>query len=382
MPSPLAKAKAAVNKSLKPHETDRLITDFILSIAASIHMPGDAESLWGWLIGPPGSMKTEILRGFECEKSALALYLSTLTPNSLISGYERQDGTDPSLLPLFNNKLVIIKEFTSVMGLPEAAVKQIFSDLRGIYDGFHSKGLGTVGIRQHRSKFSMLAAVTPAIDSYMLTHTELGERFLAFRIGSSYSQGWKSRMSVAKHVWDSAKTKTIWRKQINLALVEALSSAKTRASDPTFNDAASHTIMHLANIFSLTRSIPLAGGTAEAELPTRTLLQLRALAGAHAIVDGRTEVNETDFPLLRRVVRDSLPVPVVSITRALYANRQADQPPVHANRLAKDARIPGPWVENILWHYGRAGLVDYDNGRTAQYTEDFYDLLVAISFFA
>ncbi len=176
--SPLEKVKRSFLRWLKIAPTDHLALDFVFSIILTNKWEGD--SVWAYLIGPPGCMKTEILRSFQSCPDIK--FISNLRPRSIQSGYRGKEGKDPSLLPTWDRKTVIFKDFTSILSKPKPIRESIIGDLRDAYDGFADLGTGTLGMVHHRSRFTLVAAVTPAIDGYWNLHQQLGERFISFRI--------------------------------------------------------------------------------------------------------------------------------------------------------------------------------------------------------
>ena len=367
-------AQDAVQSSLAPKEDDKPIVDYILSVAASTYMLGDP--LWGWIIGPPGSMKTEVLRSFN--EHADVVFLSSLTPQSLVSGYERADGTDPSLLPKFNNKLVIVKEFTSILGLPDAHVRQIFGDLRSMYDGFHAKGFGTVGLRAYRSRFSLLAAVTPAIDKYTLIHTDLGERFIALRISRGGTSDWRERGRQAEHVWAASETKDIWRAALKLSLHEALDGFRESGRVlPSFSPQMRTDLIHLADLLSLLRTVSDDPSTpVPAELATRTTQQVKLLAAGRCLMDARDVVSREDLKFVRRVVFDSLPAAISRTVSVLYTKQKALGAGafIDLKQLAHDVHLPYQWLFYLARQYGFCGLL-HRNGQAIRCTDELIDRL-------
>lgn len=360
----LKQARDIVRSSLKPSEDDIIAVDYILSIALSNFLPGEHDPLWGWLIGPPGSMKTELLRSFN--KHDKTVLLSTLTPNSLISGYERQDGKDFSLLPKFNGKIVVIKEFTSVIGLPESQLRQIFGDLRGIFDGFHAKGLGTVGIAAYTSFFSLIAAVTPHIDKFTLVHNDLGERFLSLRICRGRNN-WQERSRLARHVWNAAATKAEWRQAIRDIMHKAISTfATTDLVMPSFTEPIIEKMIELADLLSLLRTFAVKDDRpAEPEMPTRTVQQLKIISAGRCLADGRTEVDDADVTFVKRIVVDSLQLPVSQVLLDVYT-QQIDiegRGYIPFSDISKRTGLAVAWIVHLAKQYQYSGV--FNRGKQA-----------------
>jgi hypothetical protein len=147
--------------------------DVLMATAIAIYLPGDP--LWLYYVGPPGGTKTESLRAL---KGSRVVSLSSLTPQTLISGY-KGDPEKVDLLPKLDGKLLVIKDFTSILSKKPEDAAAIFADLREAYDGYLEKSFGSgVGTKTYSARFGLIAAVTPAIDRFRTVHSLLGERFL------------------------------------------------------------------------------------------------------------------------------------------------------------------------------------------------------------
>jgi hypothetical protein len=162
---------AAFSKWL--HLPDVEAVDVLMATAIAIYLPGDP--LWLYYVGPPGATKTEPLRALGGPR---VISLSSLTPQTLISGY-KGDPSKVDLLPKLDGKLLIIKDFTSILSKKPDDAAAIFADLREAYDGYLEKSYGSgVGTKSYSARFGLIAAVTPAIDRFRTVHSLLGERFL------------------------------------------------------------------------------------------------------------------------------------------------------------------------------------------------------------
>lgn len=360
-PSPLRLVREAVQSSLAPTPDDLIVVDYILSIVASNFFQGEGDPLWGWIIGPPGSMKTEALRPLRGHDDTV--FLSTLTTNSLISGYEAQDGSDPSLVKDWDGKTVVIKEFTSILGLPEKNVRTIFGDLRGIFDGFHGKGFGTVGIRTHKARFTMLAAVTPAIDRYTIAHTELGERFIALRVSRIGLAGPAERDRLARHVWNASDTKATWRESLRNTMGAAIAHFRTKEPPvPAFTAEQEQQLIDLANFLSLLRTMPSGEGAPVApEVPTRTVQQAKYLAAGRCCADDRSVVSDKDIGLVARMVFDSLPVAVTLAISAIVSIQKKSEW-VDLRSVVSKTHIPMKWLSPVCTQYQYCRVLKRNGG--------------------
>ena len=156
---------------------DVSVLDVMYGTIISNRIEGDP--LWMFIVAPPGAYKTELLISFS---DAVNISTTTsLTPHSLVSGCSFAGGGDPSLIPRLNGKVLIIKDFTTILNLQQPIREEIFGILRDAYDGKTEKHFGNGVFRSYESKFGILAGVTPAIEIYLEGSSAMGERFLGFK---------------------------------------------------------------------------------------------------------------------------------------------------------------------------------------------------------
>jgi len=146
-----------------------------LATTLSRLFPGDP--LWVFLVGPPGVGKTVVLRSLEAHQDIV--YRSMLRATMLVSGF-RGAGEDSSLVPkLVGGKTLILKDYTTILGLPYQEQDRLCSVLRDLYDGSASFTFGNGEERTYYDcHFSMVAGVTHAIHKHKNEQASLGERFL------------------------------------------------------------------------------------------------------------------------------------------------------------------------------------------------------------
>lgn len=164
------------------HVTPGIEDALAVMIAVNLSLQLGDVPLWGYFIGPPSAGKTTIA---ELVASAHPYCYSLSKMTGVFSGF-RGPGGDASLLPKFQGRTVVLKDFTSILKLPGATQDTIFAELRELYDGS-----ANVHYRNHLQynyqgvRFAMIACVTDAIRAH--TQTDLGERFFCVEIDSWWS---------------------------------------------------------------------------------------------------------------------------------------------------------------------------------------------------
>jgi hypothetical protein len=322
---------------------DPYVLEFILANLATLAMPGDP--VWGFIVGPPSALKTEFLRW---TKGLPQVYtLSRLTAHSLISGLK----AGSSLLPDLDNRVLVIKDFTTVLEGDRKAREEIFAQLRDAFDGYYEGHFGTVGKLSYAAHFHVLAAVTPAIEEYWSVQSSLGARFLKVRVppldgfDRCLAQGGREediRIAFYQHVKavvdrldvDAWKSVRLDRVQEIRPVVELLARGRTHVN--RFDGQIS--------------------STPEPEMLPRLTKQLRKLSVGRALLYGRSELDDSDLAFLRRVALDTLPANRAKLLQALEVASTVDQ-------LSTKVRLPPSTVYRHLEDLLALDLVAGDGGR-------------------
>ena len=136
--------------------------------------------------GEPGGIKSETLRSFCSYPRAYSL--DTLTKSTLVSGMAEKDKDTGEMVPIagimqdLDGKVLVLKDFTTILSTNEDTRTEIYGQLRSAYDGYFEKAFGTMRRKVSvHSTFGIVAGVTPIISKYTRLHNLLGERFLYIR---------------------------------------------------------------------------------------------------------------------------------------------------------------------------------------------------------
>ncbi len=84
------------------------------------------------------------------------------------------------LIPKLHRKTFVLKDFTEVLNMPRMQKDEVYSILRGAFDGEVTKPFGNGVMRHYKSKFSMITGVTHLI--FAEQGASLGERFLIYHV--------------------------------------------------------------------------------------------------------------------------------------------------------------------------------------------------------
>ena len=274
-----------------------------LMLATCLSNDVKSDPVWLYLVAPPGAGKTMLLSAFR--GSQRCVFRSTLTPASLVSGWK--EGGDPSLIPKLNGKTLIAKDFTEILDMPALAQDEIFSTLRGAYDGHVQKSFGNGVNREYQNcYFSLLAGVTHAIHGHRKAH--LGERFLRFEMRSLAEDHMDA---VLRAAIDSIGNE----RSVELKLQHAVACFLQRRVEemPVLTREVKDKLGSLVKLIAIMRAQverdPRTGDVSyrpRAELGTRLAKQLAKLGTMLAFVEGKTEVDAAIYEVMRRVAFDTV----------------------------------------------------------------------------
>ena len=319
-----------------------------LTLAAyAVHSRSD-EIVWLILVAPPSGSKTELITALGHVPKVY--FLSKLTARTLASGLEAKGG-DPSLLARLSDEVLLLKDFTTVLGLRYDERQEILSQLREIYDGQYDNVWGNGKELHWRGRLGLIAGVTPVIDSYHAVLSVLGERFVMLRV----LQG--NRTKTAKKALANAGRSSNMRRDMASAITGFLSTLPPDL--PTVPLKMQEDLAALADFVTRCRSGVVRDGyrreleyAPEPEMPARFAKQLFTLLQGVALVCGRAEASQEDYERIVRVARDCLPAARWKVLSALASASmdlsttliaQHTQSPTATVRRALEACRPWRW---------------------------------------
>jgi hypothetical protein len=279
-----------------------------LRIVYAVVMSNDlgGEPLWAHIVGPPGSGKTELL--MSCSSVRRCVTRSTLTPHSLVSGFLLSGGRDPSLLPKLFGRTFVLKDFTEILRMPKITKDEVYSILRGAYDGRVEKQFGNGLVREYAGYFSMVSGVTHAI--FGEQGASLGERFLMFhmnRIDDAVTE--QIIMSALDNVGNEIQIKEDLAAAARLFLEYRIPEEMI----PTVPRPYLSRILSLAQLVAMLRaSVERESMRGErllyrprAEVGTRLAKQFKKMLICLALQHNPPEVTEDDYRIVLRIAASS-----------------------------------------------------------------------------
>ena len=275
----------------------------------------DGDPLWLLIVAAPASLKTEIIRALgKLDETHL---LSTLTANTFLSGKQTKKGVDFSLLPKLQNKVLLLKDFTTILTMHRDARSEILAQLREIYDGQYSKAFGTGEEKCWEGQLGFLAGVTEMIYQQTAVHSVLGERFLYYKPVPD------DRFQVGLQACANTGAERRMREELSNA-VKAFMQTVTMC-DVTLPPSERDKIVYLADVVGWGRvGVPRDGYNKSIlcvpspETPARLSKQFTLFAKSLALVRQRTEIGDPELTVLRKVAIDSMIDLRAKVFRFLY----------------------------------------------------------------
>jgi hypothetical protein len=318
---------------------------FTLAVAVSAALDGDP--LWGMLIGPSSSGKTEAVRALD----RLAEPIDELTAPALLSWTQGKAPRPTGVLTRIGQRgLVTVGDFSTVLATSDRGGRdQLFALLRRVYDGQVTRDLGNAPVPlRWRGRLTLLAACTPAIDNYASHNDQLGPRWLYYRLTAGSSQAKRAASRKARlRPGDLGRL----RSQAAQLAAQLVTAAQPQAATFMVSEMAAERLDDLAVVCCFGRaSVPRNAygrreieGLAIIEEPPRLVGQLLLLAkGLLAL--GLPE--PATMGLCRRAALDSIPQ---VRRRLLQALATVDEVTVSeaARRVGCDRRVARMGLEEL-----------------------------------
>ena len=269
--------------------------------------------VWIILKGPPSSGKS-FLEAFRALPHTHLI--DQVTKATFLSGQMREVGqmktSSASLLHrIGKDGLIIIPDFSTILGMRRDHRRSAVSDMRRIYDGSLRKEYGTgdrLDEREWEGRITFLVGATPSIEQHYSALGPLGERLVTVcwdRPGGD-QKGVQAALVAMNQDSDAAKAEVQDAVQ---HLFDGLPEL-----EPTLPAQLQERIAALAEFTCRARThVPRDSyrksiiTVPEPEGSPRLAKQLAQLAKGSALLEGREQVNEEDLKLVQRVAFDCLP---------------------------------------------------------------------------
>lgn len=333
--------------------------DVLFGTVFANRLPGDP--IWLYLISPPGGGKTELIHSLLDAPGTVSK--SSLTSAALITGSQFAGDTDPSLIAHLDQKILLVKDFTTILNLHKEARDEIFGILRDAYDGTCEKHFGW-GARRYESKFGIIAGVTHAIENEDRGNTSMGERFLRYNLNLNRMSSSNRRKAIRKAL-DNTEHSDIMRKELREAAHQVVNVDLSSLQTPHLPSESEEKILMLAELVSRMRArVDQNQYTREVEtIPvhefgTRLAKQLKKLGQGIALYNRETSVSGKAYQVLLKVARSTIPGRNEHVLRALYTLTETKYDTLSSQEIGKAIRLPTETVRHVMAHMNLLKIVD------------------------
>jgi hypothetical protein len=185
VPAEVERLVACLRGWLHLDTVDHVLFALAVAVSAAVDV---GEPLWGLVIGPASSGKTEAIRMLDLVAHE---HPDEVTAPSLLSWSKAKEPRPVGILArLPNPGLLTVADFSTVLATSDRGGRdQLFALLRRAYDGAVSRDLGnTARPLTWQGRLTLLAGCTPVIDSYSSHADALGPRWLYCRIDGQDSE--------------------------------------------------------------------------------------------------------------------------------------------------------------------------------------------------
>jgi hypothetical protein len=308
-----------------------------VTLASIVANYASGDPVWPLLVGPPGCGKSELVNSVVDARDVWPL--SSLTPQTLLSGFEKQrDGKPASLLLRIGEfGILAFKDLTTVLTMHREARAEIIGQLREVADGKTEKSFGNGLHVGWAGKIGFLAGVTPVIDQQHAFLAMMGERFTLYRLPEV------NRSDIARRSLARRSHEPELRKRIRATTGDFLEQFRGCGPLPFPEDLIDPLVV-LADIVTRARSGVARDGYSrdmlylpEPEAPTRLAKQLAQLHAALLTIGAGPEEA---WRVTRKLGWDS--VPAVRCTVIDCLARQAE--PVPYSTIEEQTGLPGNTV--------------------------------------
>lgn len=329
---------------------DTMVLDLMFGTIFANRLEGDP--VWLFFVAPPAGSKSELLMSLSWAEECYPL--TSLTPHSLVSGTQWGPGKDPSLLPQLDRKVLVLKDFTTILSMNYSARDEIFGILRDIYDGRTEKSFGNGLKREYKVKFGILAGVTPVIETFSTMNQSLGERFLRYRLPLDTKKSEEQKILRAiKNVNNELKMRA--------ELCQAAASIVSR-KNPEHDVMPQFTERYLPKVVALAQLAAWLRGVVDrdkftqqvlykpsSEVGTRMAKQLVKLAMGVGVFRGTRLLESYEYNCIKHVAVDSCPQRAVMILSAIYqAEKNEDLAMLKTKEIVDRTFLPQATVLRMM----------------------------------
>lgn len=373
----LVKLTTEFQKYLKLDDTKLMMLHTALAVMLSKQMEG--TPIWIIFVGASGDGKSEITVSLDDKINTFMLH--EITSNTLVSGFQKSKKVGKNyvkincdLAPKLDNKVVLIPDMAQILKLHPNEKAKVWAQLRELYDGRASKKTGNMEEQKRYDslRVTLIACSTPAIDSQILIHQDLGTRELIFRTNTEAEEKHEEgEQTLQDKVWENEGHEDLMRTALKISVSEFLRNRPIKKID--ISDEVKKELEAYVEVLRYLRaSAEIDSFSGELislvypEQPTRALKQLKRLFISLKSLDDDYP-DELALQIIGHIVKSSC-----SFNRWLVLSglsRYTDR--ISISTLAQDIKLGTKTIYrelNTLWNLG---LIDRTLEQYSNYGKTF-----------
>jgi hypothetical protein len=328
------------------------------ALAAAVGSYADTDPLWGLIIGPPSSGKTEIVRSLD---GLVHERLDDITAAGLLGIVAGKKPRPTGLLHRRQGRIfATIADFSTVLATADRGSRDLlFALLRRAFDGHLEREIhGVEAPLTWTGRLTLLAAATPAIDRFASHETALGSRWLTIRPRDATAT---QRLAVARRVRSrTGATLDAQRADVRDRVTAAVTAASRRLPGIHAEQRLGDHVDDVALVAALVRGAVERSGYGRREIialpvveePARLVAQLDLLARC-LLALGRSADDARR--LLRRVALDGAPPARRVVLEALTTGEA-----LTVAEIARQANTSRSVIRAALEELAALGVATYD----------------------
>lgn len=298
----LADLKKEIEKYQYFEDTDIIDVSLSSVIATRLSL---GDPIWLILIGPSSGGKSQILRPIALTDPKFLHRVDDLTENTFLSGANLGNDKNASLLLRIGNKgMIVMSDLTVLFSKNTEARATILSQFRMLYDGEMVKFSGNKDKPvSWKGYLGILAGSTPSIYAHFEEVSDMGERFIYYRM-KDYSAEKATRLSMSRKIYGKDLDEKLGKMYAEYIkeVVENADIKKVKLSPEIEEHILQiamfaekvRTVAHLNFREQVIDRVPVSA------MPMRVALQLTAIAKALQIIRTHEggELNEKDTDII------------------------------------------------------------------------------------
>lgn len=267
-------------------EDTKIIDVALASIISNRLKIGDP--VWLILIGASSGGKSQILRPLALTDTQFIHRIDDITDNTFLSGAKTKDGSNSLLDRIKGHGIIVVSDLTVIMSKSSESRATVLSQLRMLYDGEMVKHSGNrPEPLRWEGYLGMIAGSTPSIYASFEEVSDMGERFIYFRmkeidstkathLALSRPVYGKELDSILSNLYRDYITEVV--KHHDGSKIELSEKVKNRIIEVASFAERVRTVAHMDWRNEIMTKIPVPA------LPMRVALQLMSIAKALSII--------------------------------------------------------------------------------------------------